>query len=282
MFLEDAQDLGLGAKTHVAHFIEEESRVISAFELAAFGLGGPGEGTAYVAKEFRFDEVLGDGGAIELDEGMAGPLRLGVESPGDQLFPGAGLAIEKNPAIGRGGIGDLLAEGAHRHGLADHRELGAEPGLKLALSQLKFPLADRVADGEEGLLEREGLFDEVVGTEFGGTDSGLDRAVARDHDDTDFGGDPLEPGQGLKAVDPRKPDIEENTTEEPFFTETQTVLSAGDRVDAEAFVLEDTRQRLANAGFVINNQNRVGHQRASPEIAWETSGSSTVITAPWG
>ena len=42
---------------------------------------------------------------------------------------------------------------------------------------------DGVAQDEQGAVQRERLFEEVVGAELGGADGGLDGAVAGDHDD---------------------------------------------------------------------------------------------------
>ena len=47
---------------------------------------------------------------------------------------------------------------------------------------------DGVREDDEGAVEREWLFEEVVGAELGGADGGFDGAVAGDDDDFGRGG----------------------------------------------------------------------------------------------
>src|SRR6185436_3734589 len=50
-FLQDAQQLGLHRKRHVAHFVEEDRAAARAFELSAALFGGSGEPARLVAEE---------------------------------------------------------------------------------------------------------------------------------------------------------------------------------------------------------------------------------------
>jgi len=88
-FLEDAQELGLDLGRDFADFVQEDGAVVGEFE-AALALGdGAGERALFVAEKFALDEVLRDGGAIELDEGGVGALALAVEGAGDKFLAGA-------------------------------------------------------------------------------------------------------------------------------------------------------------------------------------------------
>ena len=94
---------------------------------------GAGEGPLAVAEELALDEVLGQGPAVDRDEGVAGPLALVVEVPGDQLLAGAGLAQDQDPGVGRRDHLDLAADRLHRRGVADQQRRpldGLEPGLE--------------------------------------------------------------------------------------------------------------------------------------------------------
>src|SRR5258708_6086991 len=64
------------------------------------------------------DAVLGDGGAVELDEEAVAAEGLGVDGAGDELFTGAGFAEDEDAAVGGGHELDLLAESFDGDGLA--------------------------------------------------------------------------------------------------------------------------------------------------------------------
>ena len=65
---------------------------------------------------------------------------------------------------------------------------------------------------DEGAVERERLFEEVVGAEFGGADGGFDGAVAADDDDLgDVGAVQLaDLAEGVEAVAVGEPDVEQD------------------------------------------------------------------------
>src|SRR3984885_16202162 len=50
LFVESAQDFGLGLETHVADFVEEEGSTVGAFEGPAFFCGAAGDGSVTVAE----------------------------------------------------------------------------------------------------------------------------------------------------------------------------------------------------------------------------------------
>ena len=68
-------------------------------------------GAVAVAEELGFDVVLGDGGAVELDEDAIFAEGLGVHGAADQLLAGAGFAVDEDAAVGGGHELDLLAQG---------------------------------------------------------------------------------------------------------------------------------------------------------------------------
>ena len=62
---------------------------------------GAGEGAALVAEELGFDQVVGDGGAVDRDEGLGGALAAQVDGLGDQLLARAAFARDQHSRIGR-------------------------------------------------------------------------------------------------------------------------------------------------------------------------------------
>ncbi len=69
--LQGAQQLGLQVQRQLADLVEEEGAAVGLLEGALARVGGAGEGALLVAEELALDELLGDGGAVDGDEGRA-------------------------------------------------------------------------------------------------------------------------------------------------------------------------------------------------------------------
>src|SRR5882724_10783531 len=69
MLLQNTQQFGLQFQRNVANFIEKNGAFIGEFEAANFLGNGSGEGAAFVAEKFAFQQAAGNGGAIDFDEG---------------------------------------------------------------------------------------------------------------------------------------------------------------------------------------------------------------------
>ena len=173
---------------------------------------GRRHGSAAVAEEFGLDVVLGDGGAVELDEDAILAQAFGVHGAADEFLAGAGLAIDKDAAVGGGHELDLLAQGLHGDGVAGDAGAEAELADELLVVLAELAGVDGVLEDDEGAVERERLFEEVVGAELGGAHRGFDGAVAADDDD--FGqvrGVHLaNVGEGVEAVAVGQPDVEQD------------------------------------------------------------------------
>ena len=90
--LEHAQDLDLHVLVDLADLVEEEGALVGELEAAALAGLGPGEGALLVAEELALEEALGEGGAVDLDEGPVAPGREVVDRVGDELLADARLA----------------------------------------------------------------------------------------------------------------------------------------------------------------------------------------------
>ena len=72
---------------------------------------------------------------------------------------------------------------------------------------------DGVLEDDEGAVERERLFEEVVGAELGGADGGFDGPVAGDDDDFGAGARSrmlADVAEGVEAVAVGEPDVEQD------------------------------------------------------------------------
>ena len=111
--LGDTEELGLELGGHFGDFIEEDGAVVGLFE-AADPLGdGAGEGALFVAEELAFEEVLGDGGAIDFDEGAGGARAPAVDDVGEDFLADAAFAGDEDAAFGGGEEGGIAEDGLH-------------------------------------------------------------------------------------------------------------------------------------------------------------------------
>ena len=259
LFVESAQDLGLGLEAHVADFVEEEGAAVGALEGAALFGGAAGDGAVAVAEELGLDVVLGDGGAVELDEDAVFAEAFGVHGAADEFFAGAGFAVDEDAAVGGGHQLDLLAEGLHGDGLAGDGAACGELAGELLVVLAHLAGLHGVLEDDEGAVEGERLFEEVVGAELGGAHGGFDGAVAADDDDLgDVGGVQLaDLGEGVEAVAVGQPDVEQDDVVGGVAEEVEGLGGGGGGGDEVVLFAEDGFERLADLGFVVDDEDVV-------------------------
>ena len=64
-FLQGAQQLGLKAAVHLGDFVEQQGAAVGLLELADAPRHRAGEGALLMAEQLAFQQVLGDGGAVD-------------------------------------------------------------------------------------------------------------------------------------------------------------------------------------------------------------------------
>jgi len=213
-----------------------------------------------MAEEFGFDELGGNGGAIDLDEGSRLALAHGVDLARHDFLARAIGAGDHHPGIGRGDLGDDGADVLERRTGTDH----VHPAfLALPLSEDNRLLAERlpiggVAEGDKHAVEVEGLFDEVIGPCLQGLHRQLHGRMARHDDDRSLHAFER---QGLHDFHPilaRHLDITEHRVEPAVERGLQTgiaVLRLGHLV---LFILQYVLQGVADELLVVDDQN-AGH-----------------------
>ena len=120
-FLKHAQEFDLGAGGHVADFIQKNGAMVGLFEPADALRVRAGEGAAFVAEQFAFQQRFGNGGAIDGDERRVGAVAVLVNGAGDQFLAGAGFAADEHVHRFGGDPANLLVNFLHRGALADER-----------------------------------------------------------------------------------------------------------------------------------------------------------------
>src|SRR5262245_43964853 len=94
--LQHAQQLGLHLQADVADLVEEERPPVGGLEPADLVADGAGEGALDVPEQLALQEPGRQGGAVDLDEGLARPGAVLVQGPGQQLLARAALAAQQH------------------------------------------------------------------------------------------------------------------------------------------------------------------------------------------
>jgi hypothetical protein len=93
-------------------FRQEKRPSVSEFDSVLLVSHGAGERPLYVAEQCRFEQLAGDGSAVDRHEWLVFPQALDVNRPGEQFFSGACLRAHED--------GEVAASGAPGH--LEHRD----------------------------------------------------------------------------------------------------------------------------------------------------------------
>ena len=111
--LQNAQQPQLHAGVGGAHLVEEHGPAAGLLEAALALAHGAGEGAFLMPEQFRLEDALGQGRAVDLDEGAAPPGAAVVEHPGQHPLAGAALTLEQDGGLGVGHAQHLHQDAAH-------------------------------------------------------------------------------------------------------------------------------------------------------------------------
>src|SRR5262249_687870 len=92
---QNAEELPLQRDRQQADLIEEDRAAVSRLEQAGLRLAGVGERAALVAEELRLQQSLGDGGAVDVDEGPVAARSGLVDGAREEALARAGLAEDQ-------------------------------------------------------------------------------------------------------------------------------------------------------------------------------------------
>ena len=76
----------------IADLVQKQGAAIRQFGAAGPVLDRPGKGSLDVPEQLGFEQVFGNGAAVERDEGALGVGRGAMDRPRDQFLAGAALA----------------------------------------------------------------------------------------------------------------------------------------------------------------------------------------------
>ncbi|MGB2906107.1 MAG: hypothetical protein WBB73_03345 [Candidatus Aminicenantaceae bacterium] len=254
--LQDTEDLCLRLEAHVANLVQENGPVVRQFEFAGLLLRCPGKSALDMAEQFALDQLLGNGGAVDLDKGILAAQALGMHGPGDELLPGPALSVDHDGGIGGGDFLDLLPEDFHGGMIPDQPVFLLRLLPQVAAFARQPVLAEGVADAEQDSFPMQGLLKKIKGTQFGGLHSRMYRAVAGDHDHFRKIGALLQLGQDLHAIQTGQFDVQQHQVEPHcLIDDLERFLPVCGLQDGIAVIFEDHPQGLSDVFFVIHDQD---------------------------
>ena len=179
-----------------------------------FVAGRAGERALLVAKQFRLDQVLRQGRAVDLDERALRPAAAHVNGVGDQFLADAVLAVDQDIGIALGHGIDQVEQLAHLLAAADHVSEGILPAhlflQPLVLGSLHLQAGSAIQDRQQAAGIQVGLLDEVEGASLAGFERAGDGADTTDHDHLRRGVDGLELPEQRNAVDVGQQDVDQH------------------------------------------------------------------------
>ncbi len=156
-----------------------------------------------IAEELRLDEILWNGGAVDLDEGPLCALAVVVKRVRDELLARAVLPLNQNIRVAARNAFDQLEHFVHLLALADDV---AEPELpvELLFEQKIFPdeiaAFDRALEHLQQRVGLDGLLHETVRPGFHRLNRLDDTPMSGDDDDLGIGVNLFEFAEQLEAV----------------------------------------------------------------------------------
>ena len=253
--LQHAQHLGLRAQAHVPDLVQEDGALVRQLELPDLLLGGPRERALLVPEQLALDELLGDGRAVDLHEGLVAPQAVAVDGPRDQLLAHPALARDEHGGVGGGGAPHRVPHLLQGRALPLHPVALVEAELEAPVLLRELALAERVARHEQQALAVGRLLDEVVGAELGGLHGRGHRAVPGEDHHRGRGLLGLEGLQDLHAVHLRHLDVEEDEVRRLPLDHLEGGLAVGGQQALVPFVLEDHAQRGADGLLVVDHED---------------------------
>ena len=211
LLLQHPQQLDLHRRRGLADLVEEEGAAVGLDELALAAAVGAGEGPLLVTEELRLEQGLGQGGAVDLDEGLVASRAVAVQGLGDQLLAGARLPGDEHRRLGGGDVADHLEEFLHGRRSADDGGVECRPLLGCLLPAGRhLAVVHRAQQRQAQPVEVERLGEVVVGPLAHGLDGVLHRRVGGHDDHRQARLHGVDAAEGLVAVHARHAHVHEH------------------------------------------------------------------------
>ena len=227
--LERAEQFDLGVERQLADLVEEDGRAVGILEAADMAVEGAGEGALLMAEQDRFDEIGGDGAAIDGVELLLAARAGGVDRLGDDLLARAALALDQHRDAGAGGLGGDGERGAELGRRADDlleaQRLADLLGERPQLARRLAAVGGGVERGEQP-VGRERLDDEIAGAGAHRVDRDMDVVLGGEDEQGQIGPERADAADQLDALLAGQPVIEQDRVELGLLRDPSSICAA--------------------------------------------------------
>src|SRR6266581_352607 len=268
-FFDGVQQFWLQVERQFPHFVEEQRAPVGSQEKSLARLVGAGEGALGVAEEFAFQQMVGNGAAIDRNERPAAARIALMNQTRHHTLAGSALAGEEHDAVGGGDLIDKAFDFQHGRTdeavavlLAADHDLAQRPIFRLQVAHaldLPHPVDD--------LVITDGLHDVVGSPGLEGLHRSIHRGEGGAHDEgrLDAGGPHL--GDQFDPILVGKADVAQGQVDLARTEYSHGITRGGGGADIVAGRANGHRDKLAKRQLVIHHQNsEFGHdsgQRAA-------------------
>jgi len=179
--LENAEELGLEGKGDLTDLVEENGAAIGQFESAIPLVGRAGEGAFFVAEEFAFDERLGDGGAVDLDERLVGTLAVKENLVGNKLFTRSIFTTDHDRGIGPADTMDEIFQAGDGGAVSNDFAAGDAFAIEKIRDANRTLELGGLLENQVDLRHRKRLGKVIESPQPHALHDGFDRSVCSDH-----------------------------------------------------------------------------------------------------
>ena len=199
--LDRAQQFGLGFRSQIPHFVEQQRTGVGHLEPADPASGGSGKRAALVAEHLALDQVARDRRAVDAHEWAITPRTRFVDRRRHELLAGPRLTADEHARIARRHPRDQIRDSPHRR--AGAYELTGQPQLfaQRARGFPRLPEVERRDQRQQHRLGRQRLLEEIERPELGGADGVAQSRATAHHDDRQLGVALPQFGQGRQPVE---------------------------------------------------------------------------------
>ena len=261
-FLEDAEQLHLRRRRHLADLVEEQGAAIRQLETPLPPIRRAGEGALLVTEDFALEQRLGNRGAVDRDERKAGARAQLMDGLRDELLAGARFAGDEHRRRGRRGLLDHLVDLAHLGAVADERAeravLAQLAAQRLHLAHRFEPLDDLVEQDLQTLnVDRFGQV--VVGAFLHRLDRGVDGALRGEQQRRDIGADLRQGAQQREPIHARHHHVGNHDRRTERRDLLERFFAVARRFRDEAPAPDELLEPHARGAVVLDNQHALGY-----------------------
>jgi hypothetical protein len=214
-----------------------------------------------VAEKLVLQERLGDGGAIDGEEGPGSPAAQVMQSPSEQLLPGTGFPQEEHRRLGEGYFLQL-GEGLVQRGAASQdrgeSQLGREPLAQKGVLPRQMAMLQGPLQQSQKVIRVHRLLQEIVGPVFHGSHR-IGHGAERGHEnDRESWLGPPGGAQDLETVRSGKLEIREHQEKFLPLQPGERLLAVRAGQNRIAFLLQGPAEHVPEPLLVLHQEDPPG------------------------